>query len=146
MKLNDASPQQHLMVIVGAGACIFLNVITYIKADKGEAAAMSNQPRVTASVDMATGAITTRETRYNNPKLSWFDSLFCRGMERSKSCSYRLLHPFVNDDPDFVSDDAPPKQNHVVYYRGNIGKNSSLSGTIESPEATAPDARILDAK
>ena len=143
MKLNDANPQQHLMIVIFGGACIFLNLITAFKADKGEDE-ISDQPRMAQQVDLSTGAVTMRETRFNNPKLSWYESIFCRGIQRSSSCSYKMLHPFATDDPDFVVPDGEPEKDHVVYYRGNIGKNTALSRTVESPAAEAQPARIAD--
>ena len=146
MKLNDSSPQQHLMILIGAGACIFLNLITAFKANKNAADDMSNLPRMASSIDLNTGAVTMRETKFNNPKLSWFESFFCRGIQRSSNCSYKMLHPFATDDPNFVVPDGVPKKDHVVYYRGNLGKNTSLSGTVEAPEAVSPPARIVDSE
>jgi len=145
MKLNETNPQQHLMILVGAGACIFLNFITMFKARSNEPELLSNQPRLTESIDAVTGSISTRETKFTNPKLSWFESIFCRGMQRSSNCSYKLLHPFANDSDEFQTlPDAEPKSNHVVYYRGSISKNNALSRTIEAPAEEAPPVRIIE--
>lgn len=144
MKLNDANPQQHLIIVIFAGAFIFLNLITMFKA-KSNDPEFSDLPRVTESVDALTGSISTRETKFVNPKVSWFESIFCRGMQRSSNCSYKLLHPFANDSEELAAmPDEEPKADHVVYYRGSINKNNALSRTIESPAAEAPPARIVE--
>jgi len=145
MKLNETSPQQHLMVICGAGACIFLNVLTWWKSGPSADDVKSAQPRVTESVDLATGSVSVRNTKFVNPKLSWYESIFCRGIQRSSMCSYKLLHPFANDqDIPEAMEDGEPKSDHVVYYRGSISKNTSMKNTIEAPEADAPPARIME--
>jgi hypothetical protein len=145
MKLNDANPTQHLAIVILAGVFIFLNVVEGWKASSKKAAKEAGQEQiVTTMVDSATGAQITRPTRFHNPQLSWYETIFCKGLQRSSNCSFRLLHPFAVESEELGLDvpDGEPKQDHVVYYRGSINKNMALSDSIESPEAVPPPIKI----
>ena len=145
MKLNESSPQQHIAIIALAGSFIFLNVLQGAKASSKNDSKMAD-PIVTSSIDSATGQVVVRPTKFQNPKLSWYEWVFCRGMQRSSHCSFRFLHPFGSESENLGVNlpDAEPKQNHVVYYRGTINKNMAMSSSIESPEAVSPPAKLSE--
>ncbi len=147
MKLNDASPQQHLAILVLAGVFIFINTIDMFKGKaRQEEKTNGPAPRFAETLD-DTGEVISRQTKFQNPKLSWYERIFCRGYQRSGSCSFRFLHPFATESEAIAQGipEGAPKNDHVVNYRGDLGKNTAFSRNIEAPEAYSPPAKEFDA-
>lgn len=144
-KLNESAPQQHMAIVVLAGLFIFINTLEAFKA-KSRHDEKVNGPtqKFSDSFDPMSGQLVARETKFQNPKLTWYEWIFCRGFQRSSSCSYRLLHPFGNEDESLGASlpDERPKTEHVVYSRGNVERG--FSRTVTAPSNVAPPAKIMD--
>ncbi|MFN8391901.1 MAG: hypothetical protein U0136_16550 [Bdellovibrionota bacterium] len=147
MKLNDANPTQHLAIIILGGLFIFLNIVEswkYSKSHPGKDS--SSQTQIVTTMVDETGTVVQKPTKYQNPKLSWYEAIFCRGLQRSSNCSYKLLHPFAEEGESLgvAIPNGEPKNEKVLYYRGSINKNTAFSSNIESPEAVAPPVKIAE--
>ena len=142
MKLNDANPQQHLAIICLAGVFLFLNMMPLFKS-KGDDKAEGPQQKYANSFDPMSGQLVARETKFQNPKIGWWESLFCRGYKRSSFCSFKLLHPFGEESEELGVDlpEGEPEKDHVVYFRGSLG-NSMSDGKIQAPLGDEPAPRI----
>lgn len=143
--LKEASPQQ-LGIFVLAPVFIFINALDYFKSREREDILSGRQERFTESVDAATGQVSSTKTKYENPHLTWYERLLCRGYQRSSSCSLKLRHPKTEEAEDLgiAIPEGAPAENHVVYFRGALNKNTAFSRNIEAPEAISPPAQIFD--
>ena len=149
MKLSDTAPEQHKAILVLAGVFIFINVLDVVKASWREEGA-DGKPiqRVTQIIDEQTGTVVVKDTKYQNPEMSWWDRLMCRGYQRSSKCNLKLLHPKTSDADDYGIEvpRGAPKNDHVVYFKGSLNKNTALSGNIASPEADDIPARVYESQ
>ena len=120
-------PGQHMAILAIAGAFIFLSVVEAVKApdDKGP-----QLPTLKGSYAL------TGETLYENPQLSWYERLLCRGYQRSGFCSYKTLHPFrdVWDANGIRIRESKPKTKGAVRYRGRLGGNRAMHGSMRLNE------------
>ena len=116
-ELSKDTPQQHLLILVFAGAFIFLSIVEAIKAPTDDL--------------MIKGPRDEGETLYQNPHMTWYERLLCRGYQRSSFCSYRLLHPFkaVFEENGIRIEERPAKTG-VIRYRGPLPGHKTFGGKI----------------
>ena len=119
MKLNKDMPEQHMAILALSGVFVVISLVDWARGPQQE----NPNSQIPAGTFAETGI-----TRYENPHMSWYERLFCRGYQRSASCSFRLLHPFgaVLDDSG-VKVEEKAAQDGVVDYRGPL-KRRSLFG------------------
>lgn len=116
LKLNSDAPGQHIAILVLAGVAIFLSVVESIKSP--------SSPEEVVRAPKGSYA-ETGETLYTNPQMSWWEKLMCRGYQRSTNCSYRLLHPIIEQRGLDITV-PPPKHDNVIKYRGPLPVNRAL--------------------
>ncbi len=115
-KLNEDTPTQHLALIAVAGVLVFLSMVDAVKSpatDKKELKLSSLGPR------------------FQNPTLTWYERVFCRGYQRSfKSCGFRFIHPMrdeLEEDGKRIKEGAAP--DGVIVYEGHLrGTRDIASG------------------
>lgn len=144
MKFNltkDLSPQ-HMFIMVIGGGIFALNIISYFKASKKEEEV--NMKIYTSSYDEMTGETSNVETRYENPKLSWYQAIFCKGFQRSSICSLKTMHPLEDEmiSQGIEVPEGEAEQKGVIYFKGTINKNSSFSSLLKTPEEAELDPKI----
>jgi hypothetical protein len=109
MKLNSDAPAQHKALLAVAGVLIFLSLVDVVKGGSDKSNATSNQ------------VVLARGSKYQNPTLSWYDRIFCRGYQRSLSCGYNFYHP-LRDELESQGKRIKEKKapDGVVLYRGRL--------------------------
>ena len=119
-KLNEDAPGQHKALLAVAGVMIFLSMVDAIKGE--------DDP----SVKNQQVAVSRRGPRHQNPSLSWYERVFCRGYQRSLNCSFSFYHPLraelEAEGKRIREKDAP---NGVVLYRGRL---DGVDGTWEESQ------------
>lgn len=120
-------PGQHTAILAIAGAFIFLSLVEQFKAP-GE-----DRPQLST---LKGPYSLTGETLYDNPELSWYERLLCRGYQRSGFCSYKTLHPFrdVWEANGIRIKESRPKPKGAVRYRGSLGGNRAVNGKMKLSE------------
>lgn len=124
MKLSEDAPTQHMAIMALAGAFIFLSLLQGSSSSTGDKGENEQQQAVYSE--------NGQKILYGNPTMSWYQKIFCRGFQRSSSCSYELLHPLK---PYLLAEGAEiiegaPEQKEVILYRGELPKNKALNGHI----------------
>lgn len=120
-KLNQEAPTQHLALLAVVGVIVFLSIVDAVK---GPSIQIEPEERV----------LRPGESRYENPQMSWYEKLFCRGYQRSFMCSFRLLHPLKSqfEAENKTIREAPPPSDGVVLYRGHVrGQKGYLGGKVQ---------------
>lgn len=144
--INTEHSMEHKAILVLAGVFIFINVLQAFKSGNNEIEVKEKLPIMTTSVDAASGTVTQRITKWQNPSMPFWKKYLCRGFQRSDFCSTAALAP---DGPEFEDPLEPTaaavrEDNRVIYYRGSMSKNSALSSRLEVPEAEVPPAKLLE--
>lgn len=143
-KLNTDMPTQHLFILAIGGAIFFLNIISYFKVSSKEEKESPETKIYTTTVDEMTGEVSNVETRYENPHLSWYQRIFCRGFQRSSFCSLKTIHPLEDEmiSQGIKVPEGEAEKRGPVYFKGSLNKNSAFSNSLVAPEAEVPDPRI----
>ncbi len=119
MKLGKDASVQQLGVVAVAGVMIFLSVIDAIKGPSD-------------SSDKKVKVVARDGSKYLNPRLSWYEKVFCRGYQRSLNCGFNFYHPLRGkleaQGKRIVEKEAP---NGVVVYRGYLKGDRDDEGKIE---------------
>ncbi len=151
LKLATDLTPQHIFIMTIGGAIFALNMIMYFKASSREKEAQGETKVYTSSYDEMTGETNNVETRYENPKLTWYQSLFCRGFQRSTEsffgkhvCSLKTLHPLEDEmiSQGIEVPEGEAEQKGAIYFKGNIKKNSSFSSLLKAPEEETVEPKI----
>lgn len=134
MKLNSDAPEQHMAILVVAGVCMFLSLISSLKSkpiDNG-----ISDP----ALAMPAGPL------YKNPEMKWYERAFCRGFQRSSFCSYRFLHPMnpVIEEMGIVMEEAPPENSGAIDFSGSLPVNRAINGRIRLTERSSAPIRTLE--
>lgn len=122
-KVCEDISAKHLIAIAFAGVIIFVSLLQQLMGPsrgQTEEVALVQRPYVESG-----------QTRYKNPKMSWYEKFLCRGFQRSGACNYRLIHPFseVFEQNGVQVEQAPPRK-EVINYRGPLKVNRAISGHI----------------
>lgn len=124
MKLSEEAPTQHIAIMGLAAAFIFLSLLQGSSTPGSEQDGPEEQ-----EVNYAENG---QEILYGNPKMSWYQKIFCRGFQRSSSCSYELLHPlkpYLQAEGAEIIEGAP-EQKTAIRYRGSLPQNKAINGHI----------------
>ncbi len=106
-KLSEKFTAQHMALFALAGSMILLNLIDSIKS--------SNR-----STDN-TQEVALDGSHYRNPKLSWYQKIFCRGYKTSLNCGFPFLHPKRAEfeaEGKIIREGAA--RDGVIVYRGRL--------------------------
>lgn len=143
--LNSDRAPEHLAIIIGALLMAFLNILSALKADHGDASNVK-MPTMTTSVDALSGQVSARVTKWENPSLPFWKRALCRGFQRASFCSSESLAPTGPDfeDPLDPQTAAVKTDARVILYRGEINKNSALTSKLEVPEPPVLPPRIQE--
>lgn len=117
-KLSEKFSGQHIALFVVAGSVIMLNLIDSFKAPKsGEEKQM----------------VSSTGSKYNNPTMSWYQRIFCRGYKTSLICGSPFLHPMreeMESEGKRIKEGAAP--DGVIVYRGFLkGAKDPFRGKLE---------------
>ena len=124
MKLSTDAPEQHLAILCVAGFCVFVSVISaFTSGDEADQDVANQQASYLES----------GITKYDNPQLTWWEKLFCRGYQRSQGCGYRFMHPLKQkfEDLGIEVQEAPANKVNAVDYNGSLPTNRAFSGRIK---------------
>lgn len=143
LKLATELTPQHKFIMVIGGAIFALNIISYLKAPSPEEI-QGNVKIFTSSYDEMTGETSNIETRYENPKLTWYQAIFCRGFQRSSFCSLKTMHPLEDEmiSQGIQVPEGEAEQKGVIYFKGSISKNSAFSSSLQAPQEETLDPKI----
>lgn len=136
-KLNDDNPGEHKAILIGGGLMLLLSMFQMFtgggdsKSDKTK----EKVQNVSQNIDEASGQISYQKTYWQNPKMTWWETIFCRGYQRSAGCSYNFKHPRRTDLEALGKkiNDAPPSRDHIIGYVGPMEKTSSFSSSFDIP-------------
>lgn len=125
MKLNSEAPEQQLAILFIGGFCVLLSLLSMLGSGGDDAQTEEQETQLTSYVE-------TGITKYKNPKLSWYERIFCRGYQRSASCSPRLVHPMRSkmEELGIEINDAPAGDPNAIDYNGSLPVNRAISGRI----------------
>ena len=145
--INSERATEHKLLLAVAGVFVFINVLEVFKSG-AEIDVKEKLPIVTTSVDAMSGTVSNRVTKWQNPSLPFWKRYLCRGLQRSEFCSSDSLAPAGPDfeDPLDPATASVKREDRVIYYRGEMSKNSVLSSRLESPEAEVPPAKLLEVR
>jgi len=81
---SDSNKTQKLTIMIVGSICIAGNLLlTYFNSADG--------PKLPAEIPQF--STDGQATYWQNPNLSWYQKLFCRGFQSSSICSHAFIHP-----------------------------------------------------